>query len=167
MKKIIIGLSFLLLLLIVLFCCFYSFENFFIVTKNQSDDNISVTAEILQDDAKKDKEPYNLYITISDKEVSDNQGLIISEIKILDSMEKEINIQNSIIKFYSSADETFFYNMPLILKKDNYIVFSCEDIVLPNSFIVNIVYTDTLNETQEYKIKFKKKKRIVLDVLTV
>lgn len=93
--------------------------------------------------------------------------MIIREIKIFDTKGKEIDIQNSSFKYYSSEVESFSYKMPIFLKKDNYIVFSCEDIVLPSVFTINIRYTDPLNKVQEYIIKYKKKKRIVLKILTV
>lgn len=167
MKKIIIGLFFLTILLIIMFFNFFSLEDFFVSMDNKSDDNLSITTEVLQDDLKKYKNTYNLYLTISDKNLSSSQKVTIRGVKIIDIVGKEINIQASSIKYYSSEFESFFDKMPLVLKRNNYILFSCEDIILPNSFIVCICYVDPLNENKEYKIMFKKKKRIVLNILTV
>ena len=167
MKKLIIVLFFLAMLLIAIFFNFFSLEDFFVSTNNKSDDNLFITTEVLQDDLKKHRDSYNLYLTISDKNLFTNQKLIIRDVKILDSTGKEINIQATRIKYYSSEFESFFYKMPLVLKKNKYILFSCEGIILPNVFIVNICYVDPLNENKEYKIMFKKKKRVVLNILTV
>lgn len=63
MKKI-IGLLLLFSLLTVVFFIFFSIEDLFIPTDNKSDDELSITTEVLQDE---DKNTYNLYLTVSEK----------------------------------------------------------------------------------------------------
>lgn len=171
MKRIIVLISVFLSMLIILIFFFLStilrIEEFYVPINSNLDDNLFLNINILQDDYKKEKEIYNLSLTISANNLSDKQKIIIQPLQIFDMAGKEVKILDSSVKYYSSELEDFFSMQPFVMDSGMYVVVSWDNICLPNSFVVNIHYTDAMHENQEYKVVYKRKRRIALNILTV